>query len=189
MSKNPIPFPTNWKKSLLVTKQGEPKVLLANATIALREAPEWKGVLGFDEFKLRTTILTAPPWELSKTGWQQRYWQDDDDAKTTEWLQHENIGVNSKTAAEAVETVAHDFPFHPVMSYLNGLTWDGVPRLDSVFSTYFGADDNLYTQTVSRISFIARRCAHLRTWMQGRHCTDSRRWTGHEEEHGDQDVV
>src|SRR5262245_56107926 len=46
-----------WKSSLIVNETGAPRVILANAITALREAPEWDGVLGFNEFTLCTTRL------------------------------------------------------------------------------------------------------------------------------------
>ena len=32
--------------------------------------------------------------------------------------------------------------FHPVQDYLNGLTWDGTPRLETVFIDFLGAEGN-----------------------------------------------
>jgi predicted P-loop ATPase len=146
--------PKTWRTELMVSKQGEPKALLVNAALALRSAPEWKGVLAFDAFGLRTIALAAPPWALSQIGWEPRCWTPDDDLKVTEWLQCQNINVGHDVTLQAIEAVAHDYQFHPVVDYLERLNWDGVPRLDGVFSSYFGADRNLYTETASRISFI-----------------------------------
>ncbi|EPH88106.1 hypothetical protein D922_04035, partial [Enterococcus faecalis 06-MB-DW-09] len=39
--------------------------------------------------------------------------------------------------------------------YLNGLQWDGIPRLDTLFIDYLGAEDNIYTRAASRKSFTA----------------------------------
>ena len=39
--------------------------------------------------------------------------------------------------------------------YLLGLTWDNVHRVDTVFSDYLGADDNIYTRAVARKSLVA----------------------------------
>ena len=45
--------------------------------------------------------------------------------------------------------------FHPVRDYLDGLTWDGTPRLETWLTTYGGAADTDYTRAVGRIFLIA----------------------------------
>jgi hypothetical protein len=52
--------------------------------------------------------------------------------------------------------------FHPVKQYLDGLRWDGKPRLDTWLTYYAGADDTLYTRAVGRLVLIAavRRVRH-----------------------------
>lgn len=38
--------------------------------------------------------------------------------------------------------VAHEQQYHPVEDYLDGLVWDGIPRIDRWLAVYCGADDN-----------------------------------------------
>ena len=40
--------------------------------------------------------------------------------------------------------------FHPVRDYLKSLRWDGTPRVDALFSKYFGSKDTEYARAVSR---------------------------------------
>lgn len=55
--------------------------------------------------------------------------------------------------------VAHRF--HPVRDYLDGLRWDGVPRLDTWLTDYAGAEDNDYTRAVGAIVLVAA-CRRVR---------------------------
>lgn len=149
-----------WKKHLIRCSEDDdstPKPILANAITALRTAPEWKGVLAFDEFALRTIAAKPAPWPSSEKG---SVWTDQDDSLTAEWLQRQSIFVNSKIAAEAVETVAHEHSFHCVRDYLYALERDDKkPLLDNWLHTYLGAPDNGYTRAVGRrwlISAVAR---------------------------------
>jgi predicted P-loop ATPase len=51
--------------------------------------------------------------------------------------------------------MAHANRFHPVREYLDGLKWDGTPRLATWLSYYLGADESEYVETVGKAFFIA----------------------------------
>jgi predicted P-loop ATPase len=54
-----------------------------------------------------------------------------------------------------VEEAAHRNPFHPVRDYLDGLAWDGVPRLDRWLVDYGGADATEYVCAVGALTLVA----------------------------------
>jgi hypothetical protein len=59
----------------------------------------------------------------------------------------------------AVESVAGLNEIHPVRDWLGGLVWDGVPRVDTWLSEYFGVEDTPWSRTVGArflISAVAR---------------------------------
>ena len=157
-----VDFTTSaWKKDLLRarppmnTAEGRILPVLANAIAAFRHAPEWGGVLAFNEFGFGTVALRPTPWGIVAKG----EWTDHEDRLAAEWLQKQGILVSVEIAGQAVQTAARDHPFHPVKTYLNGLQWDGVARLDEWLSRYLGAEDNEYTRAVGSrwmISGIAR---------------------------------
>jgi predicted P-loop ATPase len=146
---------SGWRTALLFSRKNTPKPLLANALIALREAPEWQGVLTYDEFALVTMQMKPPPWLKHEDTWTPRQWTDRDDALTADWLQHQDIGVTVNVAATAAETVAKDHSFHPIRAYLEGLVWDGEERIADFASRYLGAETSPYHSAVSRCLFIA----------------------------------
>jgi hypothetical protein len=53
-----------------------------------------------------------------------------------------------------VDLAAHD-TFHPVIDYLDGLRWDGQPRLDAWLTTHAGAEDTSYTRAVGQLILTA----------------------------------
>jgi hypothetical protein len=54
-----------------------------------------------------------------------------------------------KHVFDAVMAVAYSKKFNPVLDYIAGLTWDGVPRLDRLFIDYIPCGDSPYTRAVS----------------------------------------
>jgi predicted P-loop ATPase len=146
-----------WRKKLISNKQGIPKGILANAITAFRFAPEWQGVLAFDTFALTTQVKHAPPWE--GTDPVERAWSPLDDVLAANWLQHAEITVGLDTTQMAVEAVAQDTPYHPIRDYLNGLKWDGRPRVTAWLLTYLGVKRDPYADAVGErflIGAVAR---------------------------------
>lgn len=130
-----------WHQELITGKGGAPLALLANALTVLRNAPEWRGVLAYDEFSQGVSLLLAPPWG----GDIPRAWRDVDTSRCLDWLQR-TFGIHirgTQTIAEAVDVVARERAFHPVRDYLNQLKWDGQPRIDTWLSVYLGATERL----------------------------------------------
>jgi hypothetical protein len=150
-----------WRKDLVRAKppmnntEGRILPVLANAIAAFRHAPEWGGVLAFNEFAFGTVALKPTPWGIVPKG----EWTDHDDRLATEWLQKQGILVSVDVAGQAVQTAARDHPFHPVKAYLQGLKWDGGQRVDTWLSAYLGADRTEYARAVGSrwlISAVAR---------------------------------
>jgi predicted P-loop ATPase len=146
----------DWRSHLLKNEKGMPKALLANAITALRNSPEWAGVLAFNAFSLTTVARTLPPWKSGSPGSE---WSDHEDRLTTDWLQHQGILVSVEITGQAVQAVARDNCFHPVRDYFASLRWDGVKRLDQWLSSYLGVEATPYAEAVGSrwlISGVAR---------------------------------
>jgi predicted P-loop ATPase len=149
-----------WKRDLIRSKppnaaEGRILPVLANAIAAFRHAPEWGGVLAFNEFGCGTVVLRPAPWGVVPKG----EWTDHEDRLAAEWLQRQGVLVSVEVAGQAVQTAARDHPFHPVKAYLQGLHWDGVERVDRWLSTYLGAEDTEYSRAIGSrwlISAVAR---------------------------------
>jgi predicted P-loop ATPase len=74
----------------------------------------------------------------------------------------QNLGlerISKDVMHQAVDVRAHECRFHPVRGYLEGLQWDGKPRLARLFPVYFGAEATPYTERIGLmflISMVAR---------------------------------
>src|SRR5262249_7899851 len=96
---------TAWRKDLLRSKppmnnntEGRILPVLANAIAAFRHAPEWGGVLAFNEFAFGTVALKCPPLGLVPKG----EWTDHEDRLAAEWLQKQGILISVEVAGQAV---------------------------------------------------------------------------------------
>jgi predicted P-loop ATPase/DNA primase len=147
-----------WRDKLLLNLNGTVKPVLANAITALREAAEWAGVLGYNEFAHSTVMQKGPPWDSTGRDLPSD-WAPNDDVLTTEWLQHQGIYISVEVTGQAVEAIARERPFHPVREYLKALAWDGTHRLTSWLHEYLGVTPSPYAAAVGSrwmISAVAR---------------------------------
>lgn len=142
----------SWVGKLILSEFGEPRPNLANAITALRHAPEWLGVIGFDEFRGGSCLVGVPPWGGFASI---REWTETDDRLATEWLQRAGVDVRPDTVSQAVETIAREHPFHPIRDYLSALIWDGMPRVERWLVEHLGVDNTAYTRAVGTRWMIA----------------------------------
>ncbi|HYI97474.1 MAG TPA: VapE domain-containing protein, partial [Bryobacteraceae bacterium] len=142
-----------WRKELMISDRGKALANLANAITALRLAPEWCGLLAFDEFAMAVTTTRDTPWGKVTI------WTEQDDRLATNWMQRHGIQVKDGEVAKAVETVSRDHSYHPVRDHLDSLEWDGIGRIDDWLTLYLGVDPSEYVRAVGAkwlISAIAR---------------------------------
>lgn len=153
MNVHPLPAP-EWTAGLRKFASGAAHGDLANAAHAVRNAPELQNLLGYDVFAHKIMMVSAPPWEFEPQSFAERPWLDRDDLLLAEYLQRIQIPVKVITAAQAVQIVAQERSYHPVLDYLDGLEHDRTPRLDTCLRDYFGAGDDPYHSAVGRSIFI-----------------------------------
>src|SRR5260370_40354207 len=84
---------------------------------AFRHAPEWGGVLAFNEFGHGTGALKPTPWGVVPKG----EWTDHEDRLAAEGLQKKSVLVSVDGAGQAVQPTAQDPSFHHVKANCQGL--------------------------------------------------------------------
>ncbi|MDX6748795.1 VapE family protein [Geminicoccaceae bacterium 1502E] len=123
-----------WWHELAVNDRGEGRDVIANIVTILRSDPAFAGRLRLDLLKQAVTCSSLP-WRACD-GW--REWSDADDIALAVWCQEREVFVKPGTCAQAVQHVAGENEHHPVREYLDGLRWDGTPRLDTWLRDYLG---------------------------------------------------
>ena len=146
---------SHWTLGLTPNNRGVPFGNLRNVLYALRNAPEWQGVLAYDAFAARVITQKPLPWgDRTVEGW-----ADDHDTGVCEWMQEQRIPAAAGVVGRGIQTVARENRVHPVRDYLHALNWDGTPRLDSWLGRYLGVEDSPYVHAVGSrflISAVAR---------------------------------
>ncbi|WP_321476887.1 virulence-associated E family protein [uncultured Paludibaculum sp.] len=144
-----------WTKFLKLGRDGRAKPIFFNAELALRESPDFQGVLAYDEFRMRVVAKRSPPWGDSLGP----RWTDDHDRQALRWLQSRGIDVGEAIAVSAVQSVAVHHKFHPLREYLESLVWDERPRLQDWLFMYLGVEHSPYSAAVAErwlVSAVAR---------------------------------
>lgn len=131
---------------------GAPEKCIQNYRTALELDPELKGVIQKNQFSGRIDVTGPVPWNRSG---ESNVWSDEDAANLRIHMEPLFGKVPKADLLDAVAAAAGDQAYHPVRDYLNGLVWDGRPRLDTLFIDYLGAQDSEYTRAVTRKSFVA----------------------------------
>ena len=144
-----------WREQLLYTAKGGMVAHAFNVALILGNDRRWKGVIAYDSFSSKIRKLNTPPY-----GGAPGDWSDLDDVRVTLWLADVyGLCVKSATVLEAVNAVAHDNAFHPVRQFLDGLAWDGTPRLEQWLQNHLGVADSEYARRVGKrwmVSAVAR---------------------------------
>lgn len=141
-----------WLDLLELDNKGFVKKTINNVTTVLEHDPALKGKVVVDEFAACGLLMGPVPWDSYA---EKRRWTDVDDAGFYRYMES-RYGITGRDKLDAgLLIVSNDHKINDVREYLLGLSWDNVKRLDTVFIDYLGAEDNLYTRTVTRKSLTA----------------------------------
>lgn len=142
----------SWTKHLEYTKQGKLEKNAHNVKLILKNDPMLKGAFAYDDFAHRPVLKKDLPWRSEERG---KFWQDADDSGLRNYLSSIYEITGPGVIRDAFNEVLIQNAYHPVRDYLNGLIWDGIERLDTLFIDYLGAEDCDYTRAITRKSLTA----------------------------------
>ena len=151
MSEAPEDDP-DWAERLQRNQNNTVKGTIDNIRIILDGDPLLKGRFALNQFAGRGEVLAALPWNTSG---KRRLWSDTDN-NGLYWYLERYWGITSRGNIDsALDIHASSHAFNEVQDYINGLQWDGTPRLDTLFIDFLGAADTEYNRAVCRKSFTA----------------------------------
>lgn len=134
-------------------RQGAPLATINNVLAALRRPDVARRRIGVDRFLCAMmTSEGGEPW---------RRFTDDDYTRVRSVLGHLGFKpVPPEMIKAGVKLVAKEFAFDSAQDWLGGLEWDGVERIDTFYSTYFGVANTPYTRAVGAYTWstLAGRC-------------------------------
>jgi excisionase family DNA binding protein len=131
----------DWHRGLQSSGRGEPRANLFNVD----GYPRIRRVRGKGHYEEASAVGRS---NVEK-------WTDDHDTRACAWFQSRGINAAVGVVGRGIQAVARENPLHPVRDYLNRTTWDGKSRIDKWLTTYFGADDTLYTRAIGPRCLIA----------------------------------
>lgn len=148
--KTPAEANTDWMADLEYDRKGAIKSTAKNIICILENDPGLSGHLWHDLFSGFDLVKGGLPWDRKATQWGNR-----DDANLRIYLD-ETYGVTGKDKIkDAKDAVLTRHKLHPIREYLNGLVWDGTPRLDTLIIDYLGVEDTALNRAMTRKHFVA----------------------------------
>lgn len=147
--------PENWMGLLQTTSQGVIQKTIKNVRICLDHDPLLKGRIRLDTFADRLMGVAPLPWGARQSATGAFEWAECDDAGVCDYIEQLTGIKSDNTVAKAVLLVAQVQAYNPVAEYLQSISWDGAPRLDTVFIDFLGAEDCPYIRAVTRKAFSA----------------------------------
>lgn len=133
---------------------------LHNVRTLLRVHPGLKGCWRFDTFAVRL-----------QSRWRAPDWREAVEAEATAltaYLQRrfEMPHLKVRTVEEALTLVGLEQQVDPLRAYVEGLAWDGVPRLDGWLVRHFGVEDTEYARMAGTNWLVGMAARALRPGCQ-----------------------
>lgn len=146
---------TEWLKLLEVDKRGFYKSTIGNIVLILENDPYLKEKIALNEFSHRTVIKGDLPWHKLKNIEEGETWKDSDDAALRYYIEKVYDITSPTKINDALLIVEEKNKYHPIRDYLEEIDWDGTRRIETLFIDYLGAENNVYTRTVTRKAMVA----------------------------------
>lgn len=137
-------------------KDGKIVDCLSNLIVILEHDPALRGQIRYDLFSSRIMAMSGLPWfkETHNDSQREGAWNDSDFAALNAYLSFNYELDSDRRLSAAITNVAHRNEYHPVRQWLEGLRWDGRPRVGDMIIRHLGADDNECTRQMTELLMV-----------------------------------
>lgn len=141
---------SDWMAELDRDRKGTVKSTARNIICILENDPALAGHLWHDLFSGFDLVRGGLPWDRKAAQWGNR-----DDANLRIYMEERYEITGKDKIKDAKDAVLTKHRTHPVRDYLEGLEWDGTPRLERLIIDYIGAEDTPLNRAMTRKHFTA----------------------------------
>ena len=141
-----------WRGRMDINSKGNYLTTANNVILILCHDKKLADKIALDDFAHRAAIKGDLPWRKYTRG---GYLDDKDIDCLNNYLEKVYGLKGPQTVKSALSEVLLKNAYHPVRDYLNGLSWDGISRVETLLIDYLGAEDCAYTRAVTRKMLIA----------------------------------
>lgn len=143
--------PAEISEDLERTSNGRVRQTIGNGVIVFQRDKNLKGAIRLNELTSQRDIVKNLGWSRNDSA----NINDVDEANLQLYLEQTYGLTYDKAIDKAMRIVANENRYHPIRDYLENLKWDGVSRIGKVLPKYLGADENNYTEDVTRLLLMA----------------------------------
>lgn len=140
--------PTKIKVALSKNENGKPHQSISNCIRALERDDRLAGRFRFNSIAYTKTVTLPVPWD---DGEGERPIADWDYCGLASFLERRYGLMSKQKAIDAVTEVSMHNRYNPITTWLDGLVWDGEPRMDTLLPCFLGTDMSDYNVAVMRL--------------------------------------
>lgn len=129
--------------SLVYDSKGNPAETIDNY-LAIMRGDDYFRTLRFNQFRMTPEITR----DLMVCDW-----SDGEDAAAMHHMEKAYHIYHQPKYKQAFKMLCMERGYHPIRDYIDGLTWDGIPRIENFLTEWMGCENSPYTKEVSRLIF------------------------------------